>query len=248
LSDEVPIATTAIEAALESTLDPVAPEDRQEGNRDASGEPPSSASPVYRRRLANYLLDKRLQLRYVVVVTLMSTLICGVLGTLIYRQEQQASSFLEEDLKALTDGDASLREFQAEVAQDMESRDHLLVGKMIGAGFGLVLILSVYLLLMTHKVAGPLFKISMYFDKMSAGRFAAVTPLRRGDMLQEFFSSFQDMSAAMRTRMQADLDVMERACKAARAAQAAQAGASDEVVEEIARLERHIAARRAQLG
>lgn len=232
MSDDVPIASTAIDAAG--------------GRGKDAGGPPSAGPggpPVYRRRLSNYLLDKRLQLRYVIVVSLLSAIICGVLGTLIYRQEQQASTFLEEDLKELTAGDASLRDFQAEVARDMESRDKALVGKMIGAGVGLVLILSIYLVVMTHKVAGPLYKVSMYFDQMSRGRFAKVTPLRRGDMLQDFFSSFQETSEEMRKRMQADLDVMERAVKASR-----NANASGELAEAVAKLEAHVAERRKQLA
>lgn len=229
MSDDVPIATSAIDAAG--------------GSSKGSGSPSSGrGSPVHRRRLSNYLLDKRLQLRYVIVVSLLSALICGVLGTLIYRQEQQASTFLEEDLKELTAGDASLRDFQAEVARDMESRDKALVGKMVGAGFGLVLILSVYLVVLTHKVAGPLYKASLYFDQMSHGRFTKVTPLRRGDMLQDFFSSFQETSEAMRKRMHADLDVMERACKAAR-----NANASGELAEAVSQLEAHVAERRKQV-
>lgn len=235
MSDEVPIASSAIDAA---------------GGGSKDGRAPSGGAggpPVYRRRLSNYLLDKRLQLRYVIAVSLLSALICGVLGTLIYRQEQQASTFLEEDLKELTAGDASLRDFQAEVARDMESRDRALVAKMVGAGFGLVLILSVYLLVMTHKVAGPLYKVSLYFDQMSRGRFAKVTPLRRGDMLQDFFSSFQETSEEMRKRMQSDLDVMERAVKAARAAEGG-GKSSPELADALTQLESHVVERRKQLA
>ncbi len=233
MSDEVPIATPALEALDKPKADSAA---------GGSGNGEGSGPQVYRRRLSNYLLDKRLQLRYVIVVSLLSAIICGVLGALIYRQEHQASTFLEEDLQELTAGDASLREFQAEVARDMESRDRALVFKMVGAGMGLVLILSIYLVVMTHKVAGPLYKVSMYFDRMSTGRFTKVTPLRRGDMLQDFFSSFQDSSDAIRGRMEKDLAIMERACKAAR-----NANVTGELAEEVTRLEKHIADRRAKL-
>lgn len=240
MSDEVPIATTAIDAAASGGASKGSSSSGGSGGKGSSGPP-----PVYRRRLSNYLLDKRLQLRYVVVVTLLSTLICGVLGTLIYRQEQQASSFLEEQLKAMSDGSANQneRELQVEITRDIESGDRALVGKMALAGLGLVVILSAYLVVMTHKVAGPLYKASLYFDKMAQGRFAKVTALRRGDMLQDFFSSFQETNEAMRTRMIADLDVMERACKAAR-----QANVSGELAAEVTRLEQHVAERRAALA
>ncbi len=244
MSDEV--ATPAIEAAIESKVDAKV-ESKAAGKGDpskggSSGGPPTSPA-VYRRRISNYLLDKRLQLRYVIVVTLLSTIICGVLGTLIYRQEQQASSSLEAGLQELTAGDASLREYQVELARDIESRDRALVWKMVGAGMGLVLILSIYLLVMTHKVAGPLYKASLYFDRMSSGRFTEVTALRRGDMLQDFFSSFQATSTSIRNRMIRDLEVMERATRAAR-----NANVTGELAEEVGRLEAHIADRRARLS
>jgi hypothetical protein len=241
LSDEVPIATPALEAALESKGD------GKDGKPAAGGPGPSGGPPggqaVYRRRLSNYLLDKRLQLRYVIIVTLLSTVICGVLGTLIYRQEQQASSSLEAGLQELTAGDASLREYQVELARDIESRDRALIWKMAGAGLGLVLILSIYLLVMTHKVAGPLYKVSLYFDRMSNGRFTEVTALRRGDMLQDFFASFQATSAAIHNRMQRDVEVMERAVKAAR-----NANVTGELAEEVAKLEKYAADRRSRLS
>ncbi len=226
MSDELPIATTALDGA---------------GGGKSSE--PTGSHPAYRRRLSNYLLDKRLQLRYVVAVSLLSAIICGVLGTLIFRQEQQASLVLEEELRALTADDASFAELAPEVARDMESRDRVLVAKMVAAGFALVLILSVYLVVMTHKVAGPLYKVSMYFDRMASGRFSEATALRRGDMLQDFFSSFQDMNAAMRARMTADVELMESFCKAARAAKV-----EGELAEAIERLERHVGERRAKLS
>lgn len=226
MSDDLPIATPALDGA-------------------GRGKPsePTGSHPVYRRRLSNYLLDKRLQLRYVVVVSLLSAIICGVLGTLIFRQEQQASAALEEELRALTAADDAFAELAPEVARDMESRDRELVAKMVAAGFALVLILSIYLVVMTHKVAGPLYKISSYFDRMAAGRFSEASALRRGDMLQDFFSAFQEMNAAMRARMAADVELMEAVCKAARTAKV-----EGELAEQLQLLEQHAAERRAKLS
>ena len=91
----------------------------------------------------------------------------------------------------------------------MAGEDRALVYKMVGVGIGLVVILSVYLVVMTHKVAGPLFKVSMYFDRMAEGRIGNVTALRRGDMLQDFFGNFREMHESVRTRLQSDLITME---------------------------------------
>ncbi|HSN26857.1 MAG TPA: hypothetical protein VLT45_11240, partial [Kofleriaceae bacterium] len=50
--------------------------------------------PPYKRKLSNYLLDKRLQLRYVLFVTILSGIIAGALGYLIYHQSATASDSL----------------------------------------------------------------------------------------------------------------------------------------------------------
>ncbi len=175
------------------------------------------APTPYKRKLSNFLLDKSLQLRYVLLVTILSGVIAGSLGYLINNQRHNASSKIEEDLVELTAHDSSLAEFQQQVADDMTSQDHALIYKMIGIGIGLVLILSGYLVIMTHKVAGPLFKMSMYFDRMAEGRLGAVTALRRGDMLQDFFTTFRETHDSVRARFATDLGVMENAASVLRA-------------------------------
>jgi len=176
------------------------------------GDVPKPAAPAaYKRKLSNFLLDKSLQLRYVLLVTILSGIIAGSLGYLINDQRHSASSKIEDDLVELTASDPSLAEFQHEIADDMSSQDRALIYKMIGIGLGLVIILSGYLVIMTHKVAGPLYKTSMYFDRMAEGRLGNVTALRKGDMLQDFFTTFRDTHDAVRARFVTDLGVMENA-------------------------------------
>ncbi len=156
----------------------------------AGGPPPSGPRAKHKRKLSNFLLDKKLQLRYVIFVSLLSVMISGSLGYLIYRQEHRATADVAEGLGAFD------KDFQQQVEQQMEARDRSLIFKMAGAGLGLTVILTVYLILMTHKVAGPLFKVSMYYDKMAEGRMGRVTPLRKGDMLTDFYDGFRDMHGA----------------------------------------------------
>jgi methyl-accepting chemotaxis protein len=172
---------------------------------------PSGPRPKHKRKLTNYLLDKQLQLRYVLVVTILSGLIAGTLGYLIYKQSADASASIERRLQ-----DPTFAAIQDTINEDLQSGDQMLVYKMIGAGIALVIILSLYLVIMTHKVAGPLFKVSMYFDRMADGRLTVVTPLRKGDMLQDFFQSFKETHEAIRARAQADVETMDKALVALR--------------------------------
>ena len=62
---------------------------------------------------------------------------------------------------------------------------------LIGVGLLLVLGLAAYGIKMTHKVAGPLFKVGLYFNKMRQGRFDRVYNLRKGDQLVDFYEHFK---------------------------------------------------------
>lgn len=210
----------------------------------------ASPRPKYKRKFSNYLLDKKLQLRYVLVVTILSGVIAGALGFMIYQQRRAASESIEKDLAALTQKDASQDQFQEQIASDLASDDQALVYKMVAVGMGLVIILSVYLVLMTHKVAGPLFKVSMYFDRMADGRLGVVTPLRKGDMLVDFFTSFKDMHDAVRGRAQEDVATMDKAVQALRDAQNQadyRGEAHGKLTEALEALEKHVTDRKAKL-
>ncbi len=56
---------------------------------------PAGPRPRYKRKLSNYLLDRKLQLRYVMLVTIMSGVIAGALGYMIYQQKRAASESIE---------------------------------------------------------------------------------------------------------------------------------------------------------
>jgi nitrogen fixation/metabolism regulation signal transduction histidine kinase len=239
----------------------------------------STKPPKYKRRLSNYLLDKKLQLRYVLVVTILSGVIAGALGTMIYQQNSDASQSIEQDTQELSEKIRKGLEKQqdevnrqltaptiddrtrqsllkqldtlkqqmdrtslADIPQNQHSEDRALVYKMIVIGLSLVIVLSLYLVVMTHKVAGPLFKVSMYYDRMSDGRLGVVTPLRKGDMLQEFFGEFKEMHEAVRARSTADVDKLEAILGKLR-----ESKGKDALSDELDALEKHIALRRKNL-
>ncbi len=214
------------------------------------GDVPSKSSgggkpPKFKRRLSNYLLDKQMQLRYVIAVTAVSMVIAGALGWLIYRQEHRASEDLVAGLADLTGDDASLAEYQRDTEKDIASRDRELVFQMVGVGLGLTLILSGYLIIMTHKVAGPLFKVGIYMEQMAEGRMGNTTPLRKGDMLREFYDAFCEAHGAIRTRMKSDTEAMSALVKAVSATSGELGAAASDELEE---LRRHVEQREKSLA
>lgn len=200
-----------------------------------------SRNRSYRRKLSNYLLNKSLQLRYVVLVTALSAIIAGALGYLILRQEVDASTHVMEAYDSLGIEDAELR---GEIQDRTSSDDQNLVLTMAAAGLGLMGVLFLYLVVMTHKVAGPLYKVSRYFSEMAAGRLGQVYSLRKGDMLQDFYDKFRDMHECLRHRHQGDVDAMNRFLSAAEATPVTDSA----FVAELEALKAHVEARRKALS
>jgi signal transduction histidine kinase len=196
----------------------------------------------YRRKLSNFLLNKSLQLRYVVRVTAVSAVISGVLGYLIWHQEQEASSHVVSALDAVFSGDAEMHD--AMVGRT-STDDRNLVLRMAGVGLGLMTVLFLYLVVMTHKVAGPLYKVSRYFDEMAAGRLGPVYALRKKDMLQDFYDKFRDMHESLREQHKLDIDAVNRFLAACEAAGVREEGA---LGRELSALREHADKRRKALS
>ncbi len=160
----------------------------------------------HRRTIKNFLLDRRLQLRYIVTITAVSAVIAGVLGFLIWRQGAETTDEVVANIERTYADDQGLSD---DVARDLNSNDNQLILEMVGFGCALALILSLFMLILTHKVAGPLFKLSTHFDDLARGTFREVRPLRRFDMLHRFHRKFEDAHGAMRSALEADIAAME---------------------------------------
>ena len=105
---------------------------------------------------------------------------------------------------------------------------------LIAACSLLVLGLAIYGIKMTHKVAGPLYKISLYMGKMRDGRYDKVYNLRKGDQLVDFYEHFKHAHAGVVDLEQADVERLRAVLAAADAAGVA--GTSPEVDTAIAEL------------
>jgi hypothetical protein len=111
---------------------------------------------------------------------------------------------------------------------------------MIATGAFLVLGLAVYGIKMTHRVAGPLFKVTLYLSKMRAGRFDKVYNLRKGDQLIEFYDHFKLAHGGVVGMQQDDITRISAVIAAAEAAGAANHPAVGELREMLARKEKSI--------
>jgi hypothetical protein len=188
----------------------------------------------YKRRFRNYLIDKSLQLRYVVVVASISAALALVLGYLLNRQESRASETIIRSMKGAADflGPDAMNE----VISSLHAQDQSQAGIMLIVGVGLLVVLSGYLVIMTHKVAGPLYKIGIYFDRMRDGKLPKVYALRKGDQLRDFFEKFQQMDEALRERTEKEIALYERVLAQAEGAGLTGAGELGHKLDELKQL------------
>jgi hypothetical protein len=88
---------------------------------------------------------------------------------------------------------------------------------LIGTGLLLTLGLAAYGIKMTHKVAGPLFKVGLYLGKMRGGRYDKVYNLRKGDQLVEFYEHFKHGHAGIVQMQKDDISKVKAVIAAAEA-------------------------------
>jgi hypothetical protein len=111
---------------------------------------------------------------------------------------------------------------------------------MIITGVLLVVGLAFYGIKMTHRVAGPLFKVSLYLSKMRGGRYDKVYNLRKGDQLVEFYDHFKLAHGGVVAMQQADITRLAELLAAAEAGGFGQHPAVVTLRELMARKEKSI--------
>jgi hypothetical protein len=165
-------------------------------------------APKYRRKVRNYLLDVGLQVRYTMTIVIVAVFLTAGLGYKMYQATKDISKVIE--LSGMADP-AVAKELQGQFA----ASDRWVLWGIIGFGIVLVISISAVGILITHKVAGPLFKIAAFFGRVRENRLGEVpTRLRKGDELQDFYGAFREMHMALRANVQEDVTVLGNAVAA----------------------------------
>jgi hypothetical protein len=186
--------------------------------------------PAYKRKVKNYLLDVGLQLRYTATIVVIAVVLTAILGHRIYQATQDTSKVIL--WTGLVDP-ATAQELQSQFAQS----DRTVLFGIIGFGIILVLSISGVGILLTHKVAGPLYKISSFFGRIRDNKLGpAPAKLRKGDELQDFYSTFREMHQAIRGRVEEDVKVLEGTLAAIEATPEGKSANVQRAIEELRQL------------
>lgn len=227
---------------------------------------PAQAGGRHQRRLRNYLLDTRFQLKYTGYLVAIAIVLSASLGFILYRTSEavlaqshstvnkgeQVVSFgkqvVDESRKvsavvqmnivkdeAYQDNPELLEAFKTDAqAQDdrlkkqqeqleaqaaslkQQSSDIARQQKTMMTSLAAVLVLLVVGIgiagiLVTHKVAGPIFKMKRQIREVGEGKLKIPGKLRKGDELVDFFEAFNDMVVAWRKRQEDEIALLDQA-------------------------------------
>ena len=159
-----------------------------------------------RRRLKNYLLDRRFQLKYTGMMLVVTLSVAGVLGYRVYELSEVQTQALAMHIAAQPDLDPATAAALEEFARQ---EDRKVLGTIVAGVLAFALALALVGILVTHRVVGPAYRMQRLFERVARGHLSLPTAIRRGDELQDLYHAFADMVNALRAERAADLEHLE---------------------------------------
>jgi nitrogen fixation/metabolism regulation signal transduction histidine kinase len=140
----------------------------------------------YRRR--NVYIDKDFQTRFIVKFCALVAAGTGLAILVLYMMAQQATtvSFIDARVKVMTTADFIL--------PLMIQTLFIVMGFVSAGAIAVTLIVS-------HKIAGPLFRFKQTFKELAGGNFSNHVRLRKDDQLVEVAGDFNHMITVVRAQL-----------------------------------------------
>ncbi len=167
---------------------------------------PSTGPSHYKRMMKNYLIDRRYQLGWVARVALVVTIIVAIMGYFLY---DTLSESIEMMAIQAMEAAALTEDAQAAIISHGQ-KDKFITGVVLAATLiGLVVVLSVLTIVVTHKVAGPVYKLKRLLGSVDGTHLQLWEKLRKGDELHDVFEEFAAMLRRLREARHLDIQRLE---------------------------------------
>jgi methyl-accepting chemotaxis protein len=167
-----------------------------------------------KRKLRNFLLDRRFQFKYTSMVVGVTLTVASLLGAIAYRESKGQTEALQIQLAVQPDLDPQVA---AHLDAFGKQRDRqMLAGILTGIGL-LTLALGITGIVITHKIIGPAYRIRKLLATIARGHLKVEGALRKGDELQDVFGAFNDMVNSLRARQAEEIAQLDAALHRARA-------------------------------
>jgi len=154
----------------------------------------------YKRRLIP-IVDRKFQFKYTAIIVAVAAVISCILGLLLLSAYREMNAIIEVSsaIGETLDADDARRVF------------YIVISFLIGE----VAILGVLGLLITHRVAGPLFVFHRHLKTMKDGQYPKLRPLRPGDEFGEAFRTLSELIVDMKERDREEANALTKTIAAA---------------------------------
>ena len=158
------------------------------------------------RKMRNYLIDRRFQLKYTGMVLLVTVSVASALGFMAYRFSRGQTEALTVQMLAQPDLDADTMRYLDQVSQQ---EDRKVRNAIVGGVLFLSFALGLTGIIVTHRVVGPAYRMKRLFEHVGEGRLEVTTGIRKGDELQELYHSFAQMVESLRDQRAEEITQLE---------------------------------------
>ncbi len=114
---------------------------------------------------------------------------------------------LIDQQRDLEDQAKALRLQSDELASQRRTMSYALIGVLVA----LVVFIGLAGVVVTHRVAGPIFKMKRQLRDVGNGSLRIPSALRKGDELVHFFETFADMVRSLRERQEQEIALLDAA-------------------------------------
>jgi len=170
--------------------------------------------PKPKRHWRNFLLDARYQVTFTLPMVLLATALFAGLG---YVAMSKAETATKIGINQIDETGSAYLESVEETRTTLLRRERSIDIGIVLVGLVLCLGLALYGVVLSHRVAGPLYRLRLELGKLRDGKLEPVSPLRKGDHLLELYDSFSRASAALREQEQREVDILRKTISAAEA-------------------------------
>jgi len=159
------------------------------------------------RKVRNYLIDRRFQLKYTGMVLLVTVSIASGLGLVAYRFSRGQTEALKAQIAAQPDLDSETASYLDQESEDVDRsvRNAIVTGVLF-----LTFALGLTGIIVTHRVVGPAYRLKRLFEHVGEGRLEVTTGIRKGDELQELYHSFSQMVESLRDQRVGEIEQLEQ--------------------------------------
>lgn len=159
------------------------------------------------RRLRNYLLDTRFQVKYTSMVVGVTLLVAGVLGAVAYDQSHAQTEMMQ--LNMATSSAELTPEVQEFIEESAREYDRNFLMSIILGVLAMTTALGVTGIVITHRVVGPAYKLKSLFRDVAQGHLRVYGRLRQGDELLDVFLEFEAMIEKLRAKQREEIDQLD---------------------------------------